>query len=74
MPKLPRVTARQITAALERVGFFLARQSGSHMIYKNSAGKRVTVPFHARKTLHPKLLRSILRDADINPKDLAELL
>jgi predicted RNA binding protein YcfA (HicA-like mRNA interferase family) len=74
MPKLPRVTARQITAALERVGFSLARQSGSHMIYKNSAGRRVTVPFHAQKTLHPKLLRSILRDADIKPEDLAGLL
>ena len=73
MPKLPRVTARQIMAALERGGFFLARQSGSHMIYKNAAGRRVTVPFHAQKTLHPKLLRSILRDADIKPEDLADL-
>jgi predicted RNA binding protein YcfA (HicA-like mRNA interferase family) len=44
------------------------------MIYKNSAGRRVTVPFHAQKTLHPKLLRSILRDADIKPEDLAGLL
>jgi predicted RNA binding protein YcfA (HicA-like mRNA interferase family) len=74
MPKLPRVTARQITAALERVGFSFARQSGSHMIYKNAAGRRVTVPFHAQKILHPKLLRSILRDADIKPEDLTDLL
>jgi predicted RNA binding protein YcfA (HicA-like mRNA interferase family) len=43
MPKLPRLAARQIVAVLEKVGFSLARQSGSHMIYKNSAGKRVTV-------------------------------
>ncbi|MGD0182807.1 MAG: type II toxin-antitoxin system HicA family toxin [Terriglobales bacterium] len=74
MPKLPRVTARQITAALEKAGFFLARQSGSHMIYKNASGRRVTVPFHAQKILHPKLLRSILRDADIKPEALTELL
>jgi predicted RNA binding protein YcfA (HicA-like mRNA interferase family) len=74
MPKLPRVTAGQITAALERVGFSLSRQSGSHMIYKNASGKRVTVPFHAQKILHPKLLRSILRDADIKPEHLTELL
>ncbi len=44
------------------------------MIYKNSSGRRVTVPFHAQKILHPKLLRSILRDADIKPELLAELL
>jgi len=40
MPRLPRLTARQIIAVLEKVGFSLARQSGSHMIFKNSAGKR----------------------------------
>ena len=63
-----------MVGVLERVGFSLARQSGSHMIYKNSDGRRVTVPFHAQKILHPKLLRSILRDANINPDHLAELL
>ena len=40
MPKLPRLTARQIIAVLEKAGFSLARQSGSHMIYKNATGKR----------------------------------
>jgi predicted RNA binding protein YcfA (HicA-like mRNA interferase family) len=74
MPKLPRVTARQITAVLEKAGFSLARQSGSHMIYKNASGRRVTVPFHAQKILHPKLLSSILRDADIKAERLIELL
>jgi predicted RNA binding protein YcfA (HicA-like mRNA interferase family) len=49
MPKLPRLTAREITAALEKAGFSLTRQSGSHKIYKNAAGKRATVPFHASK-------------------------
>ena len=74
MPKLPRLTARQIVAALEKLGFSLTRQSGSHMIYKNAAGKRVTVPFHASKILHPKLLKSILRDADLSAEKLLELL
>jgi predicted RNA binding protein YcfA (HicA-like mRNA interferase family) len=74
MPKLPRITARQIIAVLEKAGFLLSRQSGSHMIYKNASGRRVTVPFHAQKILHPKLLRSILRDADIKPENLTELL
>ncbi len=70
MPKLPRLTARQIIAALEKAGFSLARQSGSHMIYKNAAGKRVTVPFHASRILHPKVLKSILRDAGLAVVDL----
>lgn len=74
MPKLPRLTAREIISALEKAGFILVRQSGSHMIYKNAAGKRATVPFHAAKILHPKLLKSILRDADLTPEGLMKLL
>lgn len=74
MPKLPRVTARQVAAVLEKTGFSLARQSGSHMIYKNAAGKRATIPFHASKTLHPKVLRSILRDAEMTIEQFQELL
>ncbi|MBI3029499.1 MAG: type II toxin-antitoxin system HicA family toxin [Candidatus Rokubacteria bacterium] len=59
-PKLPRVTAAEAIHALERAGFTLSRQSGSHKIYKNTAGCRVTVPYHAGTILHPKVLRSIL--------------
>ncbi len=74
MTKLPRLTARQITSVLQKAGFSVARQSGSHMIYKNAAGKRVTVPFHATKILHRKVLRSILRDADLTVEQLASML
>jgi predicted RNA binding protein YcfA (HicA-like mRNA interferase family) len=74
MPKLPRVTARQIIMILEKSGFTLARQSGSHMIFKDASGKRATVPYHASKTLHPKVLKSILRDANLSAEDLQKLL
>jgi len=74
MEKLPRVTAAEAIKVLERVGFLLARQSGSHKIYKNKEGKRVTVPYHAGKTLHPKVLQSILRDSDLTVKRFKELL
>jgi predicted RNA binding protein YcfA (HicA-like mRNA interferase family) len=74
MAKLPRLTAREITRVLEKIGFVLTRQSGSHMIYKNDQGRRVTVPFHGAKVLHPKLLKSILRDAELSTERLEELL
>ena len=44
------------------------------MIYKNAAGKRVTVPFHASKILHPKVLASILRDAELTVDELQAML
>jgi len=59
---------------LEKIGFTLSRQSGSHMIYKNAAGKRATVPFQAAKVLHRKVIKSILRDADLSVERLNELL
>lgn len=74
MPRLPRITAKQIISLLEKRGFKLARQSGSHKIYKNLAGRRVTVPFHNEKILHPKILKSILKDIEITEAELKELL
>lgn len=72
--RLPRVTARDIIRVLERRGFVLARSSGSHHIYRSAAGKRATVPVHAGKTLHPKVLESILRDADMSAEELRKQL
>jgi predicted RNA binding protein YcfA (HicA-like mRNA interferase family) len=75
MPKeLPKVTAKEIMAVLEKEGFSRVRQSGSHKIYKNAQGRRATVPFHGSTILHPKVLKSILRDADISVERLHELL
>jgi predicted RNA binding protein YcfA (HicA-like mRNA interferase family) len=68
--RLPRVTAREIIRVLERRGFALTRSSGSHHIFKNAAGKRTTVPVHAGKTLHPKILQNILRDAELSVGEL----
>ena len=72
--RMPRVTAVQIIKVLEKSGFFLTRQSGSHMIYKNATGLRATVPSHAAKILHPKVLKSIMREADLTADKLMELL
>ena len=73
MPKLPRLTASEIIRVLEKCGFTRARQSGSHIIFKDATGKRATVPYHASQTLHPKVLKSILRDANLSVEDLEKL-
>lgn len=70
--RLPRLTAKEIMRVLERHGFLLARSSGSHHIYKDPAGSRATVPVHSGKTLHPKVLKSILRDMDMTADELKE--
>lgn len=74
MAKLPRVTAAEVIRVLERAGFTLSRQSGSHKIFMNKEGKRVTVPYHAGRILHPKVLRAILRDAGLSVEGFRELM
>jgi predicted RNA binding protein YcfA (HicA-like mRNA interferase family) len=72
--KLPRLTASEVVSVIERAGFSLARQRGSHRIYKNAAGKRITVPWHEGKILHPKLLSGILADAELSVERLREMM
>lgn len=66
MTKLPRLTAKDIIKLLEKKGFILSRQSGSHMIYRNDEGIRVTVPYHGSKILHPKIVKQILTDLKVS--------
>ena len=72
--KLTRITASDEIRVLEHAGFSFSRQSGSHKIYKNKEGRRATVPYHPGKILHPKVLASILRDADLTVQRFKELL
>lgn len=68
--KLPRITADKLISILEKNGFSLVRQSGSHKIYRNSEQVRVTIPYHSGEILHPKILKQILTDADLDPEKL----
>jgi len=70
--RLPRLTAREIVRIIERRGFALSRSSGSHHIYRDSSGRRVTVSVHAGKIVHPKVLQAILRDMDMTAEELRE--
>ncbi|MEA3476259.1 MAG: type II toxin-antitoxin system HicA family toxin [Candidatus Cloacimonadota bacterium] len=72
--KLPRVTADKVIKALKHLGFHLVRQSGSHKIYRNELNTRVTIPYHSGKILHPKVLKSILKDANIGIEEFKKLL
>lgn len=71
--KLPRISPDKIIKALIKLGFSEVRQSGSHKIFKNESGIRVTVPYHSGKTIHPKVLREILNSLDITIEDLKKL-
>ncbi len=59
MPRLPRLTAPEAERLLLRAGFLHLRSKGSHHIYRRQQ-ERLVLPFHAGKTLHPKIVRQVL--------------
>ncbi len=74
MAKLPTVTGEELIAALEKIGFFVVRQKGSHVRMKHEDNRVVSIPVHAGKTIGKGLLLKILRDADLTKDELIALL
>lgn len=64
MPKLLRITSQEAEAMLLKAGFEMIRSKGSHRIY-TKGDKRVVVPFHAGKILHPKIIKQVFKAIEI---------
>jgi predicted RNA binding protein YcfA (HicA-like mRNA interferase family) len=74
-PKLPVVSGRQVIRVLERQGYQVVRQRGSHIRLRDESDPEhlpVTVPDH--RNLKPGLLRQILRDANLTVDEFVGLL
>ncbi|CAC5341883.1 MULTISPECIES: type II toxin-antitoxin system HicA family toxin [Planktothrix] len=73
MSKLPRISGKECVKALEKVGFYLRRQQGSHLILRrNEPLTQVVVPNHSE--LDKGTLRSIIRGAGLSVDDFLQLL
>ncbi len=73
MSKLPRVSGAQTVAALKKLGFYVRRQHGSHIIMRRDAPfAQTVVPAHAE--LDRGALRAIIRQAGITVEQFADLL
>ena len=64
------VTAKALIKVLEKKGFLFSRQSGSHAIYRNNEGTKVTIPIHGKKSIGKGLLSQILKDAGLKNENL----
>ena len=74
MPRMPPVSGKDLIGVLQRIGFRVVRQIGSHVRLKHEDGRVVTVPVHVGQDVSRGLLRKILRDAELTPDDLSKLL
>ena len=74
MARLPRLTGKAVIAALQRVGFEVARMKGSHHFLRHPDGRVTVVPVHAGEIIGPGLLAKILSDSDLTREKFQELL
>ena len=69
-PKLPRLKSEEVIRVLNRHGFELVSQRGSHQKWRNlETGKQVIVPFHKGKQLPLGTLRNIIEGSGITEKE-----
>ena len=71
MPKLPRVSGAQAVRALERLGFAVARQRGSHIVMRRGSSGCV-VPNH--RELKTGTLAGVLKQAGVSVEDFINAL
>ena len=72
MPALPVVSGSECVAALERLGYRVVRQRGSHVRLAAPGRVPVTVPLHTE--LDRGTLRSILRTAELSAEEFISVL
>ena len=74
MTRLPRLTGKEVIAALKNAGFVIVRIKGSHHRLRHVDGRVTTVPVHAGETIGPGLMASILRDVEMTRAEFFLLL
>ncbi len=71
MPSLPRVSGAETIRALERLGFVVVRQRGSHIVLRRGANGCV-VPNH--RELKTGTLAGLLKQAGVSAEQFIEAL
>jgi len=71
MAKLPIISGRQLIKTLSKLGYYKARQRGSHIRLACSDRKSVTIPDY--KVIDRFLLKKILRDAELTIEEFMNI-
>ena len=71
MPNLPHLSGAEIVKALQRLGFVVARQRGSHIVMRKG-GSGCVVPNH--REVKVGTLSGVLKQAGISTQDFIQAL
>ena len=66
----PAVRARRVLAALQKIGWRIARQRGSHRVLVRDGYPNFVFAFHDAEEIGPRMLARIARHTGLRPEDL----
>lgn len=70
MSNWPSSRASKVLSALQRIGWRLKRQSGSHKTMSRDGWPDFVFAFHEREEIGPRMLARIAKSTGLRPEDL----
>ena len=67
--KLPLLNAKELIKILNKMGFEVIRQRGSHIYMKHKDGRCTVVPLHSGRDIGRGLLKRILNEIDMSREE-----
>ena len=62
MPRLPRLSGKQLARLLGKLGYSIDRVRGSHHIYSHPTKETVVVPIHGNRSISIGTLHGIVKN------------
>ena len=70
MSEWKSVKAKHLLAALQRIGWGVKRQTGSHKILERAGWADMVFAFHDNEEIGPKMLARVAKVTGLKPEDL----
>jgi predicted RNA binding protein YcfA (HicA-like mRNA interferase family) len=70
MSNWPSAKAKRVLAALERLGWSVKRQTGSHKTLARTGWPDVVFAFHDGEEIGPRMLARLSKHTGLKPEDL----
>ena len=70
MSHWPSTKANRVLSALQRIGWRIKRQSGSHKTLSRDGWPDVVFAFHDREEIGPRMLARLSKHTGLKPDDL----
>jgi predicted RNA binding protein YcfA (HicA-like mRNA interferase family) len=75
LPYTPKISAKELSKIVQKLGFFYSHTTGSHMVYKHDDGRVIVIPNHPGEKIGTGLLLKIIKkDLNMSKEEFFKLL